>query len=195
MSPNATLAELRDDFRRAGNRFLAMPIAGAVMWLASGVCGLILPALPDGRPDIALAICCALITPLAFLFARFLDENLVGVGNDLGRLMGRSMLLTNLFWAVAVPFWWIEPSSLPLTAGIILGLQWIVLGWIIQHWIGLVHAVLRTLLVVTVWCLLPEHRFVAVPAVIVGLYAFAIVVLANRVTARDTVEAIRVARP
>ena len=191
MKSDPTLAELRADFLRSGNRFLAMPSAGAVAWLAAGCFGVM---LPEGRSDVALAICCALITPLAFVFARFFDEELVGGANDLGRLMGRSMLLTNLFWAVAVPFWWLDHSSLPLTAGIILGLQWIVLGWIIQHWIGLAHAVTRTLLVVAAWCLFPEHRFVAVPAVIVALYALAIVVLANRVPARaaDTVPAAKV---
>ena len=181
MPSPSTLSDLRADFRRMGNRFLAMPIAGAVCWGVAGVFGAV---LPDHRAAVALVIACVVITPLALVIARFLDEQLVGRRNELGRLMGSSMLMTNLFWAVAVPFWFLDPSSLALSAGIILGLQWIVLGWIIQHWIGLFHAVARTLLVLAAWCLFPGSRFVAVPVVVVGMYLLSIFVLAMGASAR-----------
>jgi len=154
-----------------------MPVAGAICWACAAILGLFLPA---DRAAVTLLVCCALITPFSLFIAGLFHEKLVGRANELGRLMGRSMLMTNLFWAVAVPFWFADPSSLPLTAGILMGLQWIVLGWIIQHWIGLVHAVLRTALVVTAWCLFPQHRFLVVPAVIVAMYVFSICVLASR---------------
>lgn len=54
------------------------------------------------------------------------------------------------------------------------------ISWIIRHWIGLVHGIIRTVAVLLVWYLFPEHRFLAVPAVIVLLYVFAISVLENR---------------
>jgi hypothetical protein len=175
MLKNQTLAELRTDFRRSGGKFLSMPIAGAVAWSAVAISGIFLPA---AGAAIALIVACAAITPLSLMIARFLHERLVGGANDLGRLMGRSMLMVNLFWTVAVSFWVVEPTSLPLTAGTILGLQWIVLGWIIRHWIGLFHAIVRTFLIVTVWWLFPESRFVAVPVAIVAVYLVSIVVLA-----------------
>ncbi len=53
-------------------------------------------------------------------------------------------------------------------------------GWIIQHWIGIVHGVMRTVLIVAVWYLFPEDRFLAVSLVIIGLYVFAITVLEMR---------------
>ena len=177
MSENPTLAELRADFRQSGGKFLSMPIAGAVAWSGIVISGVF---LPTGRAAVALVIGCVAITPLSLVLARFLGERLVGGANDLGRLMGRSMLMVNLFWAVAVSFWVVEPTSLPLTAGTIMGLQWIVLGWIIQHWIGFFHAIVRALLIVAVWWLLPESRFVAVPAAIVAVYLVSIVVLARR---------------
>jgi hypothetical protein len=36
--------------------------------------------------------------------------------------------------------------------------------------------------VVAAWCLFPDHRFVAIPAVIVAIYVVTIVVLATRRT-------------
>ncbi|MCA1768004.1 MAG: hypothetical protein LC639_07345 [Idiomarina sp.] len=58
--------------------------------------------------------------------------------------------------------------------------MWIPISWIIQHWIGIVHGVARTILVVAAWYVFPEHRFLAVSLVIVALYIFAIVVLEMR---------------
>jgi hypothetical protein len=177
MSSNPTLQELRVDFKRSGGRFLSMPVAGAICWALAGISGSFLAV---GWAATALLICCALITPLSLFIASFFHERLVGRANELGRLMGRSMLMTNLFWAIAVPFGLADYSSLPLSAGILMGLQWIVLGWIIQHWIGLVHALARTVLVLTAWCLFTEHRFLAVPATIVVMYVFSICVLASQ---------------
>ena len=155
-----------------------MPIAGAVAWSAAAISGFFLHE--DRAACIALVVACLAITPMSLVIARFLGERLVGGANDLGRLMGRSMLMVNLFWTVAVSFWIKEPSSLPLTAGVIMGLQWIVLGWIIQHWIGFFHAIVRTFLIVAVWWLFPASRFAAVPAAIVAVYLVSILVLAAR---------------
>jgi hypothetical protein len=174
---NPALAELRADFRQSGGRFLSMPIAGAICWSTAAISGVF---LPPSRAAIALVVALVAITPLSLVIARYVGERLVGGANDLGRLMGRSMLMVNLFWAVAVSFWVVEPTSLPLTAGVIMGLQWIVLGWIIQHWIGFFHAIVRTFLIVAVWWLFPESRFAAVPAAVVAVYLVSIVVLAKR---------------
>jgi hypothetical protein len=69
---------------------------------------------------------------------------------------------------------------LPMTVGVLSGLMWIPITWIIQHWVGVVHAVVRTVAVVAAWYVFPTHRFVAIPVVIVVLYAGAIAVLVNR---------------
>jgi hypothetical protein len=121
-----------------------------------------------------------MIFPLSLLMARFLREDVLSAKNDLDRLMGRSVLMVNLAWGIAIPFWFVMPSSLPLSVGIFAGLHWIVFGWIIGHWIGMFHAVTRTMLVVACWFLFPEHRFVAVSAVIVTVYLVTIYVLATR---------------
>jgi hypothetical protein len=72
------------------------------------------------------------------------------------------------------------PRFFPLSLGIGLGIHWIVYSWIIQHPVGLIHAILRTVLVVTAWYAFPDRRLVAVPAVIVIVYMLSLVVMARR---------------
>ena len=109
-----------------------------------------------------------LIFPVALLIAKFRRENLTGRLNPLSRLMGMSVLMVNLFWAVHIPLLLGAPRFLPLSLGIGLGIHWIVYSWIIQHPVGLIHAILRTGLVVSVWAAFPTHRLLAVPVVIVS---------------------------
>ena len=85
-----------------------------------------------------------------------------------------------LVYAIAIPFFLVDYTSLPLTIGVLTGLMWLPISWIIQHWIGIVHGVMRTVLIVAVWYLFPEDRFLAVSLVIIGLYVFAITVLEMR---------------
>ena len=88
--------------------------------------------------------------------------------------------MANLVWAIAIPFWLVEPSSLPLSVGVLAGLMWVPLSWMIQHWVGLFHAIVRTVLVVAVWFLFPSQRFVLIPLVIVVVYLISIVALVKR---------------
>jgi hypothetical protein len=67
-----------------------------------------------------------------------------------------------------------------LSVGILSGLMWLPFSWIIGHWIGTFHALSRTALVTASWYLFPRYRFIAVPAVIVAIYAVTIVVLEAR---------------
>ena len=178
MSTDRTLNELRLEFGRS--RFLAMPIAGIAVWSAAGVFGAILPDADSA--SIALFLCMPGVFPLGLLFARFTGEDLFGAKsqNDLDGLFLLGLLMANLVWGIAIPFWMIEPSSLPLSVGILAGLMWIPFSWIIQHWVGLFHSITRTVLVVVAWFLFPGHRFVVIPAIIVVIYLVSIVVLARR---------------
>ncbi len=177
MSSDRTLNELREEFGRS--RFLAMPIAGAVAWSAACVFGAI---LPTHQASIALFFCMPAVFPLGLLFARFTGEDLFGTKsrNELDSLFMLGLLMAGLVWAIAIPFWMIEPSSRPLSGGILAGLMWVPFSWIIQHWICLFHAITRTVLVVAAWFLFPNHRFVLIPVVIVIVYLISIVALANR---------------
>jgi hypothetical protein len=177
-----SLASLRADFGKS--RMLAMPIAGTLAWLATAFFGAVLSL--EGA-CYALFICTGSVFPLGLLIARFTGEDLLGSqsNNPLDRLFGLTVLMANLSWGIAIPFWLVEPTSLPLSAGILAGTMWIPLSWLIQHPVGFVHAILRTVLVLITWIALPEHRFVAVPLVIVLVYLISIGMLVQRIRTLD----------
>lgn len=179
MPTNSTIEELRIEFERAGRRSLSFPIAGTIVWTATGVFGALLPV---DKASIALFVCTAMIFPMSLAIARVLGEEVFSgkTKNPLDGLMGRSVVMVQLVWGIAIPFWFVYPSSLPLSVGILAGLHWIVFGWIIGHWVGMFHAVTRTILIVAAWFVFPDLRFVVIPAIVVAVYAVTIVVLATR---------------
>src|SRR5690606_6799807 len=100
--------------------------------------------------------------------------------NTFDNLFLRSVASSVLIYAIAIPFFMLDHSSLPLTVGILTGTMWLPFSWIINHWVGTFHALARTLLIVAAWYAFPEHRFVAIPLVITGIYAVSITVLEMR---------------
>lgn len=183
MSADRTLQDLRAEFGRS--RFLAMPIAGTIAWAVAGVLGAMLPV---EAASYALFMCTGSIFPLGLLIARFTGEDLLGKKseNDLDRLFGLTILMANLVWAIAIPFWLVEPTSLPLSVGVLAGLMWIPFSWMLNHWVGMFHAVARTVLIVVAWFAFPDLRFVVIPAIIVAVYAVSIWALASRPRERTT---------
>ena len=175
MSSNPTLLELRGEF--GSSRMIAMPIAGTIAWTVAGVLGAMLPV---GSVAIALFVCTGMIFPLGILIGRLLNENVLETKNELDRLFGLNITMALLVWAIAIPFYIVEPSSLPLSVGILAGLMWVPFSWMIEHWIGLFHGITRTVLVLAAWYLFPAQRFVVIPGVIVMIYLISIYVLATR---------------
>jgi uncharacterized membrane protein (UPF0136 family) len=174
---NCTLNELRAAYERETNRSLSMPVAGAVVWFVIGLCGYF---LPEDRASLVMLFGTGLIFPIALLIAKLRHENMTDRLNPLSRLMGMSVLMVNLLWAVHLPLLIGAPMFLPLSLGIGLGIHWIVYSWIIQHPVGLIHAIVRTALIVSVWSILSAHRMFAVPMVIVIVYIGALVWMAKR---------------
>jgi hypothetical protein len=163
-----------------GNRFLALPIAGTIAWALIGVAGAVLPL---AQAVWALFIGTGAIFYLGIGIARLTGEDLLGRerrGNFFDRVFLLTVVQAVLVYALAIPFFLVEPTSLPLSVGILTGLMWVPFAALAQHWVGLFHGVARTVLVVAAWYLFPAHRFVAVPAVIVAVYLATIVVLARR---------------
>ena len=154
-----------------------MPLAGAVVWLVIGVCGYL---FPESRADVVMLFGTGFIFPLALLIGRFRRENLTDRLNPLSRLMGLSVLMVNLLWAVHLPLLMQAPKFFPLSLGIGLGIHWIAYSWIIQHPVGVIHAVARTALVVATWFAVPDSRMFAIPVAIVIVYLFSLVVMVRR---------------
>ena len=173
-----TLDEQRREF--AQRRFLAMPLTGAVAWTIVGVAGAFLPPILQVW---VLFGAVGFIAGLGIFFSRFTGEDFLDKQRPKNvfdglflRVVGQAVLV----YAIAIPFFRADYTSLPLSVGILSGLMWLPFSWIIEHWIGTFHTLARTALVTAIWYLFPNHRFIAVPAVIVAVYAVTIVVLEAR---------------
>lgn len=177
-TPPRALEAQRHEF--AQRRGLAMPLAGAFAWTIVAVGGIF---LPPGLEVWLLFVATGSIAGLGFFFSRFTGENLLDKRrpkNEFDGLFFHALGSSLLVYGIALPFFRADYTSLPLSVGILSGLMWLPLSWITGHWIGAFHAVARTALVTASWYSFPKLRFVAVPAVIVAIYAMTIVVNETR---------------
>lgn len=171
-----SLEEQRQEFSQS--RFLSMPIAGTIAWAIIGIAS---PFVSVNLAAWILFICTGMIFALGLVIARFLGEELIGKNqNEFDRLFFNTVQMSWLVFAIAIPFFLVEPTSLPLSVGILAGLMWLPLSWIIQHWVGTFHALARTALVTIAWFAFPDQRFVVIPFIIVVIYLITIYVLARR---------------
>ena len=165
------------------HKFLAMPIAGTIAWTAIGIAGAVLPL---GAAAWALFIGTGMIFSIGVVVARFTGEDLLGresKGNFFDKVFFHAVGMAVLVYSIAIPFFLVEPTSLPMSVGILSGLMWIPFSALINHWVGLFHGVARTVLLVIAHYAFPEQRFVIIPAIIVALYLITIVVLHRRYVA------------
>ena len=182
------IARLRLDHARLAGRSLAMPIAGALVWAAAGIAGLVL----ETRPALfALLFCTGLAFPLALLLARPLGEDLLGARDPLSGLMGRAVLMVNLLWPVHLTVLAVAPEVLPLTLAIGLGLHWVVFGWVAGHGVGLVHALVRTAVVTAAWWTFPDARATAVSIAASGIRVSVACAMPAEVMARPARRVVR----
>jgi hypothetical protein len=177
------LKALRADFESQAGRSLSLPIAGATVWAVAGIAAAF---LSTRDATLVLLFGSGAIFPLGLALSRLLNEKLVNNTSPLASLMGLSVLMVNLLWAVHLTLFVLDVTYLPLTLGIGLGLHWIVFSWIIGHPLGIIHACLRTVLVTGLWWLFPENRLEAVAAGVVIAYAYSIYALSTRVPTRET---------
>lgn len=176
--PRLSLDEQYAQF--VNNRFLAMPMAGTIAWCVIGIAGLFLQAQ---MAALVLFVATGMIFYLALIIARVTGEDLLGKtrkGNFFDKVFLSCIAMAWLVFAIAIPFFLIDPTSLPLSVGILAGLMWLPFSVLIRHWVGLFHALVRTVLIVLCWFAFPEHRFLAVSAVVVAVYLVTIAVLAKR---------------
>ena len=162
------------------NRFIAMPIAGTIAWAAIGVAGALLPMRLAAW---AIFIGTGMIFYLGLFIARFTGEDLLGKRSRspfFDRAFFAAILMVVVVYAIAIPFFLVDPTSLPLSVGILTGLMWMPLSALLQHWVGYFHTIARTAGIVAVWYLFPDMRFVSIPLVIVAVYLVTIFVLEKR---------------
>ena len=160
--------------------FLATPLSGLIIWLIVGISGLILPKTITVW---VLFIGTGSIVYLALFLSKFTGENFLDKTkpkNEFDTLFMYTVGQAVVVYAIAIPFFLIDYTSLPMTIGILTGTMWIPFSWIIRHWVGLFHTICRTIIVLVLWYMLPELRFVAIPFAIVFIYLITLLVLRNR---------------
>ncbi|MBD0849958.1 DUF7010 family protein [Maribacter arenosus] len=173
-----TLEEQRKEFM--GSKFLATPLAGMIVWSIIGLAGIFLPITAAVW---VLFIGTGSIVYLGLFISKFTGENFLDKTkpkNTFDSLFMFTVAQAAMVYAIAIPFFIIDYSSLPLSVGILTGLMWIPFSWIISHWVGLFHGITRTITIVLLWYVFPELRFVAIPFAIVLIYLITIIILPNR---------------
>ncbi len=173
-----TLGEQRTEY--ANGIFLATPLAGLLAWFIIGTAGLLLTVQ---EAIYVLFFATGSIAYIGMFISKYTGENFLDKSkpkNEFDKLFFMTVGQAILVYSIAIPFFILDYSSLPLTVGILTGLMWLPFSWIINHWIGIFHSLTRTFFVVLLWYLLPEYRFVAIPFAIVIIYIVTILVLQNR---------------
>jgi len=173
-----TLEEQRIEF--SNQKFLATPLAGLIVWTIIGLVGIF---FSNFIAVWSIFIGTGSIVYLGLFLSKFTGENFLDKNkpkNEFDKLFFFTVGQAVLVYSIAIPFFLEDYSSLPLTVGILTGLMWLPFSWIIKHWVGIFHTLTRTILVLLLWYLLPEYRFVAIPFGIVFIYSITILILKNR---------------
>lgn len=173
-----TLDEQRREF--ANGKFLATPLAGVLVWTSIGTVGIF---FSDFVAVWSIFIGTGSIVYLAMFISKYTGEDLLDESkpkNEFDTLFFLTVAQAVMVYAIAVPFFMIDYSSLLFTVGILTGLMWLPLSWIIQHWVGIFHATSRTAVGLLLWYLLPNHSFIAIPFAIVLIYLITIFILRSR---------------
>lgn len=177
-STTLTLEQERTLFKR--NRFIAMPLAGTIIW---AILGLTAPFVSEFVITWLLYIGTGAIfylgAGLSYITGeRFFAKDKIITSFD--RLFFVGLIMSLMVFGIALPVAAIDHTTVPLSLGILTGLMWMPLSWAIQHWVGYFHTVTRTIAIVTVWYVFPEARVEATSAVIVAIYAISLYVLEMR---------------
>lgn len=173
-----TLEEQRIDF--SNRKFLATPLSGMIVWTLIGIVGIF---FSDTIAVWSLYIGTGSIVYLGMLLSKFTGENFLDKTkpkNEFDALFFYTVCQAVMIYAIAIPFFLLDHSSLPMTVGILTGLMWLPFSWIIGHWVGIFHTFTRTILVLGVWYVFPEHRFIVIPFTIVLIYICTLLILNNR---------------
>lgn len=173
-----TLEEQRLEF--SNQKFLATPLAGLIVWTIIGIIGIF---FSDFVAVWSIFIGAGSIVYLGLFISKFTGENFLDKSkpkNEFDTLFLFTAAQAILVYAIAIPFFLVDYSSLPMTVGILTGLMWLPMSWIISHWVGIFHALTRTLVIVALWYLLPDYRFIAIPFAIVLIYIVTLWILKTR---------------
>ena len=173
-----TLEEQKEEFK--SKNLLASLIVGLFAWFIVAISGIF---FPDNITVWVLFIATGSIVYLAMGISKLTGEDYLDKSkpkNTFDNLFFLTVAQAILVYSIAIPFFIVDYTSLPLTVGVLTGLMWVPLTWIIDHWVGLFHSIVRTILVLILWYLFPSDRFIAIPIAIIIVYIVSIIILKNR---------------
>ena len=173
-----TLEEQRLEF--ANRKFIATPLAGLIIWTIIGFVGIF---FSDFIAVWSIFIGTGSIVYLGLFLSKFTGENFLDKSkpkNEFDSLFLLTVGQAILTYSIAIPFFLVDYTSLPMSVGILTGLMWFPFSWIVQHWVGVFHTLTRTILILILWYLLPEYRFITIPFGIVLIYMVTILILSGR---------------
>lgn len=174
-----TLEQHRQAF--CEKKLMAMPISGTLVWLIIGILALF---IEPQKMVLITFIGTGSIFYLALVVAKFTGENLIAkkdeIKNPFDILFFSTVVMSLMGFSLVAMLAQLDYRTVPVSVGIIAGLMWLPLSWIIQHNVGVIHTVVRTVAITLVWFLSPENTFVLVPFIIVATYIVSLWQLANR---------------
>lgn len=173
-----TLEEQRLEF--ANRKFIATPLAGLIIWTIIGFVGIF---FSDFIAVWSIFIGTGSIVYLGLFLSKFTGENFLDKSkpkNEFDSLFLLTVGQAILTYSITIPFFLVDYTSLPMSVGILTGLMWFPFSWIVQHWVGVFHTLTRTILILILWYLLPEYRFITIPFGIVLIYMVTILILSGR---------------
>lgn len=173
-----TLEQYRDEYKQ--KKMLAMPISGCAVWFIIGMLGMFVETQYLG---LITFIGTGMIFYIALGVAKITNETLLvkkAERNPFDNLFLSTVIMSLMGYGLVIPMTQLDHTTIPLSVGIISGLMWLPLSWTLQHPLGVIHTVTRTVSLVILWYLFPEDRFVVLPFAIVIIYLFSIYQLYTR---------------
>lgn len=160
----------------SNKKFIATPLSGLIVWTIIGFSGLF---FSDFIAVWTLFIGTGSIVYLGLFLSKFTGENFLDKSkpkNEFDTLFLYGVAQAVLVYAIAIPFFLVDYTSLPMSVGILTGLMWLPFSWIIKHWVGIFHTLLRTVVVLLLWYIFPNQRFVAIPFAVVLIYILTFII-------------------
>jgi hypothetical protein len=143
------------------------PISGAIFWLLLGVAGFHW----SHRTWCVVVLSAAIAaTPIAIVLFKKLVSRLA-LKSPLATLILPALLPVVFSLGIAFPAFYSDLSLVPLALVIGMASHWPAVGWLYETSIFAVHTVVRVLLAVAIWFLLPEGRFTWLPISTAVVYA------------------------
>lgn len=167
-----SLEQYREEFKQ--KKMLAMPIAGCAVWFTLGILGLFIETQYLG---LITFIGTGMIFYIGVGVSKITNEKLLvkkSERNPFDNLFLSTVIMALMGYALVIPMAQLDHTTIPLSVGVISGLMWLPLSWTLQHPVGFIHTVVRTISLAFLWYLFPEHRFIVLPFAIVVIYLISI---------------------